>query len=81
EPQIWKLFPNPVREELILQSSYPGPVTARLHSGEGRTILEARLEMASGKAVLDMRRTAPGFYFLELLDISGRRLLVEKIIR
>ncbi|MCB0579679.1 MAG: hypothetical protein KDD10_10270 [Phaeodactylibacter sp.] len=81
EPESWKLYPNPVREELILQSSYSGPVTARLHSGEGRTVLEARLDMNGGRAILDMRRTAPGFYFLELLDANGRRLLVEKVIR
>ncbi|MCB0551552.1 MAG: hypothetical protein KDD19_28565 [Phaeodactylibacter sp.] len=81
QPATWKFFPNPVREQLVLQSAYAGTVTARLYSAEGRTILESRLDMVSGRAVLDMRRTAPGFYFLELLDSSGSRLLVEKVIR
>jgi len=77
----WEIFPNPVREELILQSAYSGALTARLYSAEGRINQEARLEMASGRAVLDIRGAAPGFYFLELLNREGRRLLIERIIR
>ncbi|MCB9350881.1 MAG: hypothetical protein H6573_25745 [Lewinellaceae bacterium] len=81
EPVHWELFPNPVREELTLQSNYTGAVVARLYSGEGRRSLEARLEMTSGRAVLDLQGAASGFYFLELLDQKGKRLLIEKIIR
>ncbi|MCB0597517.1 MAG: hypothetical protein KDD28_25785, partial [Phaeodactylibacter sp.] len=81
EPAGWEFFPNPVREELILQSGYAGAVTARLYSGEGKMSREARLDMASGRAVLNLQGTAAGFYFLELLDQQGKRLLIEKILK
>ncbi|MCO6479939.1 MAG: hypothetical protein J5I94_25100 [Phaeodactylibacter sp.] len=81
QPADWKLFPNPVREELILQSDYSGAITVRLHSAEGRVSLEARLDTAAGRAVLDTKGVAPGFYFLEILDQKSYRLLIEKIIK
>ncbi len=81
QPDEWSVFPNPVREELILQSAYSGALIARLHSAEGRISLEARLEMRSGQAVMDTRNIAPGFYYLELTSRDGKRLLIEKIIK
>jgi hypothetical protein len=77
----WELFPNPAREELTIQSGYSGKITIRLYNGTGSVSLERQLEMKAGKAVLNIRGIAPGFYFLELLSQDGKRLWIEKVLR
>jgi hypothetical protein len=75
--------PNPVRDRLDLEFSllYPEPVDLTICNGEGRVVIQRRLEYAAGGHVrqsLDLSSLPAGYYLLHVRSggLDARRALV-----
>lgn len=69
-----KLFPNPAKDLVTIQS--PVPVTMVLSSMEGRILLK-KLNAQS----IDISNLAPGIYMLRILDRKGTLLKTEQLVK
>jgi hypothetical protein len=68
-----KLYPNPAKNTLYIETSTP--VETTVYNLDGRM-----LATTSGK-VLDIATLAGGLYFVRICDVNGRLIQVEKLMK
>ncbi|MDO7873562.1 M1 family aminopeptidase [Hymenobacter sp. ASUV-10] len=74
-----QVYPNPCREQLLLQDLPAARATAEVLDVTGRVVLRQVVEAASPK--LHTTTLAPGIYGLRLLSASGERLAQGRFVR
>lgn len=74
-----KVFPNPVNQELYIQSNFmpESGLMATLSDGNGKIVLQVRLVQSS--ETLQLGNLSPGLYFLKLECQNERR--VWKVVK
>lgn len=78
EPSIlWEVFPNPVKDQLFLNTQGIGEGTLQLFDQQGRVLWEAA-SSAPLPTQLDLSRYPSGLYFLKLRTAAGSS--VKKIV-
>jgi aminopeptidase N len=73
------VYPNPCREQLLLQGLPTARTTAEVLDVTGRVVLRQTLEISSPQ--LHTATLAPGIYGLRLLSANGKRLAQGRFVR
>ncbi len=77
----YRLFPNPVTENLTIHAQYSDEVQVQIFSATGKLLLSQNRSFASGKAELNLGNLQPGVYLLSLRDRSGRQFFTDKVVK
>lgn len=77
----YRLFPNPVTENLTIHAQHSNEVQVQIFSAAGKLLLSQNRSFANGKAELNLGNLQPGVYLLSLRDRSGRQLFTEKVVK
>jgi hypothetical protein len=77
----YRLFPNPVTENLTIHAQHSNEVQVQIFSATGKLLLSQNRSFANGKAELSLGNLQPGVYLLSLRDQSGRQLFTEKVVK
>jgi hypothetical protein len=77
EHQI-KVYPNPIDQTLYVENNTNTTLSLKITDGNGRTILNRRLDEPLMKMDLDV---IPGIYHVAISNKEGKRLVAKKIIR
>ncbi len=77
----YRLFPNPVMENLTIHTQHSNEVQVQIFSAAGKLLLSQNRSFANGKAELNLGNLQPGVYLLSLRDRSGRQLFTDKVVK
>ncbi|NRB53502.1 MAG: T9SS type A sorting domain-containing protein [Saprospiraceae bacterium] len=77
---IYKVYPNPTRDQVTIHIQAVGLVVANLYDFSGRKVLTRQLIIEQNQGQLDLGAVSPGVYALELLK-EGERVMTSRIIR
>jgi hypothetical protein len=74
----WKIFPNPVKEELSLFSADTKTESLDLQvmSLSGKQVRTARVIASAGGSTLPIAALAPGMYLLKVIGAANKEVLV-----
>jgi hypothetical protein len=72
-----KIWPNPVADQLLVETESATPARLRLLQLTGQTILQQ--DLSGGRATLSLRHLPRGLYLLEMAA-EGRRAITQKIL-
>jgi len=72
-------YPNPVVEELFIESDYIGSLQYSLYFSDGRLVEQAML--IGNQSIIDMTMMNGGLYILILKDKNGNRIQQYKLIK
>ncbi|MFK8101181.1 MAG: MopE-related protein [Saprospiraceae bacterium] len=78
---LTKLFPNPVRENLIVHYNHTGTLMVQIIDLRGRINLSGQFTFYENNASIDCSSLPNGVYIVRLLENDGKQIFAEKIIK
>lgn len=75
------MYPNPINETLNLYITDEDYVNLNIYDMRGAVIYQKRIEVQNYAAEVQLSELSSGIYIFEILNVSGKKILTQKIIK